>query len=662
MKDRLYIIKEKIKGKSLFLPFYLFTFLLLAACARMGSPDGGWYDDDPPRVLGSTPDDQAINVTAKKITIYFDEYIKVDNPTENVIVSPPQLEMPEIKAAGKKIVVELKDTLKPNTTYTIDFSDAISDNNEGNPMGNYTFTFSTGEQIDTFEVAGYVLDASNLEPVKGISVGLYDDMADSAFRTKPLMRVSRTDASGHFVIKGVAPGSYRAYALQDVDADYRFTQKSEMIAFSHQTHTPTARPDIRQDTIWRDSLHIDNILRVPYTHFYPDDVVLLAFQEVQTDRYLLKTERQNPDRIGIYFSYGNPQLPVIRGLNFESDSAFVLETSAKKDTLTYWLRDTTLINQDTLRFSMEYLMTDTTGTLVTQTDTIEALAKVPYEKRLKEQKKAYEEWEKEQEKKKKKEEPYDSIYPVKFLEPKYDVPQSMDPDRRITIEIPTPLAQLDTAALHLYSKIDTLWYKAPFEFARKDSMLRTFVLTADWHPDTEYSLEIDSAAFIDIYGLASKEYTQGIRVKALDEYATIILQLSGVSDTGLVVQLLDKSDKVQKQERAEKDGSVTFFYVNPGTYYARAFVDHNGNGLWDTGLYDDDRQAEEVYYYSRAIECKAKWDVTQQWNLTARKRYEQKPGELQKQKSDKQKRQLKNRNAERARQLGIEYVKKQVVK
>ena len=639
MKDRLYIIKEKIKGKSLFLPFYLFTFLLLAACARMGSPDGGWYDDDPPRVLGSTPDDQAINVTAKKITIYFDEYIKVDNPTENVIVSPPQLEMPEIKAAGKKIVVELKDTLKPNTTYTIDFSDAISDNNEGNPMGNYTFTFSTGEQIDTFEVAGYVLDASNLEPVKGISVGLYDDMADSA-----------------------SPGSYRAYALQDVDADYRFTQKSEMIAFSHQTHTPTARPDIRQDTIWRDSLHIDNILRVPYTHFYPDDVVLLAFQEVQTDRYLLKTERQNPDRIGIYFSYGNPQLPVIRGLNFESDSAFVLETSAKKDTLTYWLRDTTLINQDTLRFSMEYLMTDTTGTLVTQTDTIEALAKVPYEKRLKEQQKAYEEWEKEQEKKKKKEEPYDSIYPVKFLEPKYDVPQSMDPDRRITIEIPTPLAQLDTAALHLYSKIDTLWYKAPFEFARKDSMLRTFVLTADWHPDTEYSLEIDSAAFIDIYGLASKEYTQGIRVKALDEYATIILQLSGVSDTGLVVQLLDKSDKVQKQERAEKDGTVTFFYVNPGTYYARAFVDRNGNDLWDTGLYDADQQAEDVYYYSRAIECKAKWDVTQQWNLTARKRYEQKPGELQKQKSDKQKRQLKNRNAERARQLGIEYVKKQVVK
>ncbi len=253
--------------KKLLYFFTLSSLLLAVGCARMGSPDGGWYDDDPPRVVSATPADQSTNVTTQKITILFDEFIKLEDPTQNVIVSPPQLEMPEIQAKGKKIVVELKDSLKPNTTYTIDFSDAISDNNEGNPMGNFTYTFSTGEQIDTFEVAGYVIDASNLEPVKGISVGLYNNLADSVFRTEPLMRVSRTDASGHFVIKGVAPGEYRVYALQDADGDFKFTQKSEMIAFSHQTYKPSAGPDIRQDTIWRDTLHIDNILRVPYTHF-----------------------------------------------------------------------------------------------------------------------------------------------------------------------------------------------------------------------------------------------------------------------------------------------------------------------------------------------------------------------------------------------------------
>ena len=266
--------------------------LAMAGCARMGQPDGGWYDDDPPKVIGCTPADQATNVTAKKITILFDEYIKLTDATNKVTVSPPQLEVPDIKATGKKIVVELQDSLIANTTYTIDFSDAISDNNENNPMGSYTYSFSTGERIDTFEVSGYVLDASNLEPIKGISVGLYSDMADSAFQTKPMLRISRTDGSGHFVIKGVAPGTYRAYALQDADGDFRFSQKSEMIGFNNQTFEPGSKPDVRTDTIWRDSLHIDGLIQVPYTHFLPDDITLLAFTHVQTDRFLIKTARR----------------------------------------------------------------------------------------------------------------------------------------------------------------------------------------------------------------------------------------------------------------------------------------------------------------------------------------------------------------------------------
>lgn len=632
------------------------------SCARMGTPDGGWFDDDPPHVIGSTPMERDTNVTARKITIYFDEYIKLDNPTENVMVSPPQLETPEIKAAGKKIVVELQDTLKPNTTYTIDFSNAISDNNENNPLGNYTFTFSTGEQIDTFEVAGYVLNAADLEPVKGISVGLYNNLADSAFRTEPLMRISRTDGSGHFVIKGVAPGEYRVYALQESDNDYRFSQKSEMIAFSHQTYKPTSGPDVRQDTIWRDSLHIDNIVQVPFTHFYPDDVVLMAFQEEQTGRYLVKTERQEADRMVVYFSYGNEQLPVIKGFNFDADSAFVLETSLKKDTLTYWLRDTTLVNQDTLSFSMEYLMTDTLGQLVSQTDTMEIISKSPYEKRLKERSKAYEEWFKAQEKKKKNEEPYDSIYPVKPLDVRVMAPSTMTPVSVINIESPTPVARLDTAGIHLYSKIDSLWYRAPFEFRQMDSVPRRYQMVADWHPDTEYSLEFDTLAFTDIYGSASAPIQQGLKVKSLDEFATLEMQLSGLADTSIVVQLLDKNDKVLREIRTGQDRSATFFYVVPGTYYVRAYADRNGNNVWDTGNYDEDLQAEEVYYYPREIECKEKFDVTLPWNVTEKPHNRQKPWELVKQKPDKEKKRLQNRNAERARQLGIEYVKKQIVK
>ena len=644
------------------LQYFLLAFgclLLAVGCARMGSPDGGWYDDDPPVVLGSTPADKATGVKTNKINIYFDEYIKLADATQNVIVSPPQLEMPEIQAKGKKIVVELKDTLKPDMTYTIDFSDAISDNNEDNPLGNYTFTFSTGQQTDTLEVSGTVLSAENLDPVPSILVGLYEDLADSAFRTKPLLRVARTDANGHFVIKGVAEGEYRIYALQDADGNYKFTQKSEMIAFSHETYKPYVKPDMRQDTIWRDTLHIDSIAQVHYMHYYPDDVVLTAFQEKQTDRYLLKTERKDADRINIFFSYGHEQLPIIRGLNFNSDDAFIVETNAKKDSITYWLRDTLLVNQDTLRMDLTYQMTDSLGMLVEHTDSaIEILAKTPYEKRVKAQQKEYETWQKQQEKKRKREEPYDSIYPVKPLEPKYNVPQSMDPNRSISIEIPTPPAVLDTAGIHLYTKIDTLWYNASYEFHQRDSLLRYYELLVDWKPGAEYSFEVDSAAIIDIYGKACKSYKQGIKVKALDDYATLFFDISGYTDSAaVVVQLLDKSDKPVAQSKMESDHTAPFYYVAPGIYYARAFVDGNGNGVWDTGDYDADEQAETVYYYSREIETKAKFDITLSWKLTQQPLNQQKPSALVKKKSDK-KRQKKNRNADRAARLGIQYIKK----
>ena len=642
--------------------YFLLAFgclLLAVGCARMGSPDGGWYDDDPPVVLGSMPADKATGVKTNKINIYFDEYIKLADATQNVIVSPPQLEMPEIQAKGKKIVVELKDSLKPDMTYTIDFSDAISDNNEDNPLGNYTFTFSTGQQTDTLEVSGTVLSAENLDPVPGILVGLYEDLADSAFRTKPLLRVARTDANGHFVIKGVAEGEYRIYALQDADGNYRFTQKSEMIAFSHETYKPYVKPDMRQDTIWRDTLHIDSIAQVHYMHYYPDDVVLTAFQEKQTDRYLLKTERKDADRINIFFSYGHEQLPIIRGLNFNSDDAFTVETNAKKDSITYWLRDTLLVNQDTLRMDLIYQMTDSLGMLVEHTDSaIEILAKTPYEKRVKAQQKEYETWLKQQEKRRKREEPYDSIYPVKPLEPKYSVPQSMDPNRSISIEVPTPPAVLDTVGIHLYTKIDTLWYNASYEFHQRDSLLRYYELLVDWKPGAEYSFEVDSAAIIDIYGKACKSYKQGIKVKTLDDYATLFFDISGYTDSAaVVVQLLDKSDKPVAQSKMESDHTAPFYYVAPGIYYARAFVDGNGNGVWDTGDYDADEQAETVYYYSREIETKAKFDITLSWNLTQQPLNRQKPSALVKKKSDK-KRQKKNRNADRAAKLGIQYIKK----
>lgn len=642
---------DKPTNRMLWLP--LLAVLAVVSCAKMGQPDGGWYDETPPVIVRTTPQDQGTNIKDKKISIYFNEYIKVDNPTEKVVISPPQIEQAEIVASGKKIAVELKDSLKPNTTYTVDFSDAITDNNEGNPLGNYTYTFSTGGHIDTMQVAGYVLNAQNLEPIKGILVGLYNNLSDTIFTKEPMLRVSRTDSRGKFIIKGVAPGDYRIYALQDADNNYVFNQKSEQLAFSHEIITPSFKPDVRQDTVWRDSLHIDSIMRVPYTHFLPDDIVLRAFTETQTDRYLIKTERTEPDRFTLYFSYGDSLLPQITGLNFNADDAFIIEAAEKRDTVTYWLRDTMLVNQDTLRMEVKYMATDTLGVLRLQTDTMDILAKVPYEKRLKQQQDEYEEWKKKQEKAKKRGKEYETEMKPKALEPKYNIASEPDPDQNITITMPAPLASADTSRIHLYSKHDTLWYKSPFVLRPKPGVHRTYELLGEWRPGIEYSLEIDTMAFTDIYGKTSAPKKQGFKVKTEDSYATILFDITGMADTTVVVQLLNSSDAVVK-EAATDNGRVEFYYIKPDTYYARMFIDSNRNGIWDTGDYAADRQPETTYYYPDKIECKAKWDLTLTWNPVSRSLNLQKPMAITKQKPEKEKT-ITRRNQERAAKLGIPY-------
>ena len=635
------------------LPFFLFAFILLvlSSCAKMGQPDGGWYDETPPRVLGASPTERATDVNSKKVNIYFNEFIKLENASEKVVVSPPQLEAPEIKATGKRITVALQDKLQPNTTYTIDFSDAISDNNENNPLGNYTYSFSTGDHIDTLEVAGYVLEADNLEPVKGILVGLYSNLNDTAFQKQPMLRVSRTDSRGRFIIRGVAKGDYRIYALQDMDGNYMYNQKSEKLAFTPEVIMPSWKPDIRQDTLWIDSLHIKDIKQVPYTHFLPDDVVLNSFTPTQTDRYFLKSERKDPNHFTLFFSYGDADLPQITGLNFNAKDAFITEPSLNQDTIIYWLRDTALVNQDTLRMQMLYNMTDSAGKLVPKTDTLEILSKIPYAKRLKQKKEEYDKWKKKQDKAKERGKDFETEMPVTPLEVRYNVASQMDPDQNPTFELPTPLAKTDTSKIHLYEKIDSLWYRTKYKFGAEPGKPRSLKLVSTWDPGHEYSLEVDSAAFIDIYGKVSAKYKQGIRIPLMDEYSTLTMTLQNMEGKNCLLQLLNESDKPVKEVYA-KNNQATFHYVKPGNYYLRLIVDDNDNGKWDTGDYASQRQPEAVYYYPKSIECKAKRDVQGTWNPRQLPLYKQKPAAITKQKADAQ-RKIKRRNAERARSLDI---------
>ena len=629
---------------------------MLYSCAKMGAPDGGWYDETPPRVIGATPAEKSTHIDKRNIRINFNEFVKIDNPTQNVVVSPPQLEVPEIKGEGKSINVKLIDKLQPNTTYTIDFSNAISDNNEGNPLGNFTYSFSTGNHIDTLEVAGYVVQAADLEPVKGILVGLYADLSDTAFKTKPMLRVSRTDSRGHFIIRGVAPGKYRVYALQDADGNYSFNQRSEMLAFNHDIIEPSFRPDVRQDTLWRDSLHIESIAQVSYTHFLPDNICLRAFNEIVTDRHLLKSERPEPNHFTLYYTYGDSVLPNVRGLNFNTKDAFVIESSAHKDTVTYWLRDTALVNQDTLKMVVTQNISDSTGVLRQQEDTLTLLAKVPYAKRLKDKQKAFDEWKKKQDKLKKRGEPYETTMPEEPLKLEITPSGDMDPDQNISIVAKEPLKDVDTNHVRLFSHPsgDSLWYKEPYELKRISN--EEFQVKAAWKPGTEYSFEADSTAFETIYGTMSGKLKQGLKVRSEDAYASLIMTISGMQGRHIIAQLLDGQSKIVKQSFTD-NGQAEFYYLKPGKYFMRIIVDANNNKKWDTGNYDTNLQPEEVYYNPDEIECKAKWDLTLTWNPLARPIYQQKPEALKKQKADKEK-SIQHRNVKRAQELGIQYLPK----
>lgn len=632
------------------LPALLMLMIVVYSCASMGNPDGGPYDEEPPKFVRSTPKPFAINSKEKKVTIEFDEFIKLEKAAEKVVVSPPQLEQPEIKASGRKVVVGLVDSLKPNTTYTIDFADAIVDNNEGNPLGNYAFTFSTGTTIDTMEVSGTVLGASDLEPVKNIQVGLHSDLSDSAFMKKPFDRVSRTDSRGHFSIRGIAPGKYRIYALMDGNQNYLFDSKTEMIAFSDSIIIPAMEDAMRQDTIWKDSLTIDTIKSVGYTRFLPDDIILRAFKEENDRQYLTRSERDKENHFVLTFSARADTLPTLKGLNFDERDAFIIEKTDRNDSICYWIKDSLIYQMDTLEIQMDYLATDTLDRLVPQTDTLFLANKLTRAEREKLEAKAAEEKEKERKKKEKKGQTIEPE-PTKFLTLNVDAPSAFDLDRNVYLSFDEPVASIDTAAIHMEIKKDSLWEEIPFMFVADSVVPRKYEILAEWEPEKEYQLSIDSMAFRGMYGLHTNKVKQTMKVKKLDEYGTILLNITGADSTA-VVELLDGSGKVLRRQRITPQNTADFYYLNPGTkFYIRLFNDRNGNGVWDTGKYSEHSQPEEVYYFPKVWEMKANFEFEENWDINAVPVEKQKLDEIKKQKPEETKK-IQDRNKERARKLG----------
>jgi hypothetical protein len=616
----------------------LMAVLLTAACANVGRPDGGPYDEAPPVFIGATPPQRSVNNDKQRLSIRFDEYIQLQNASEKVVVSPPQLKQPEIRASGKRIDVRLLDTLKPNTTYTIDFSDAIVDNNESNPLGSFAYSFSTGASIDTLEVSGTVLEASNLEPIKGILVGLHRDVADSAFTTLPFDRVSRTDSRGQFTIRGIAEGSYRLYALMDADQNFRFSQQSEEIAFGDSLVTPRFEYRTRLDTLWQDTLTIDTVLPRDYVQFFPNDLLLRAFKELNASQYLVKTERLQQKMFSVYFFNKADSLPHIKGLNFDERDAFVVEHNSRKDTIHYWIRDSLTYKQDTLSVAMTYLYTDTLQQLVPRTDTLRLTYKPPRARESSARERRAQERERREQASETDSLP--QIPPTQFLPMNVKISTPMEVYGQISVTFEEPLDSVCPDSIRLYHKVDSLWEEVATHVVRDTLDKKMVAIYPDtWEPSQEYEIRFDSIAFIGLYGLHTDKKKQSFKVRSLEDYGEILFHISGADSTAFV-ELLDNKDQPIRQRRVTA-GLADFYFLDPGKYGARLVNDRNGNGVWDTGDYRQGIQPEEVFYLPQILELRALMTIDQDWNVRTMPLNKQKPLDITKQKPDEEKK--KNR-------------------
>lgn len=611
-------------SKSLYYIFIIIAAAVMYSCTNIGNPSGGPIDKTPPIFMRSNPTPNAVNVKDRKIEIFFDEIVTLKDPSTKIIVSPAQTEMPRMSALGRKVTVELVDSLLPNTTYTIDFSNSIQDNNEGNAIDNFAFAFSTGSVIDSMRVSGYVLDSRTLEPMQSVVVGLQSNLADSAFHKEKLQRVALTNDRGQFTIRNMSPGSYHIFALKDLDRDYKFGNPTEDIAFLDSIIVPSIGSREAADTVYNDLNEIDTIMRATRPAYFPNDILLSMFNEDRKSQYLANNLRVDSTRISLTFAAASDTLPSLSivGRNDVPDQWYTLERSQTNDTLTYWIRPPHLVSADTLMVATTYLRTDTASNLSWGTDTLKFT------------------FQRQKAKKKKKNEETDSLEQIRFMELHPLANGTQEVYAPLLLQTGTPIERYSREAFHLQRKLqnDTTFYPAEIKsIALRDSTLsrRDLMLKVDWEPGAAYTLAVDSLAMTDIYGLQTKPLKVDFNVRKMEEYGNIVFNIPAVRDSA-IVELLDGTEKIVlrapvKSHRAE------LLNLLPGKYYARLFIDRNGNGKYDTGNYDMHLQPEETVYYPGAINLKKNWDVEQTWDIYATPIDKQKPEAIKKNKPERKK-------------------------
>lgn len=222
---------KNIAGLFVVLLFAYIVSLTSSGCAQISQPTGGPKDTSAPVLEKAEPANFTTNFSGNKIVLTFDEYINVDNISENVLVSPLQKNNPSITFNFRTVTVRLRDTLLPNTTYSVNFGNALKDLNESNPFESFTYIFSTGNSIDSFSLTGKVLLAESGKTDSTLIATLYRDLSDSAVQLKRPLYIAKVKSDGYFIFNNLPRGSFRLYALKDGDGGKTYNSKTETFAF-----------------------------------------------------------------------------------------------------------------------------------------------------------------------------------------------------------------------------------------------------------------------------------------------------------------------------------------------------------------------------------------------------------------------------------------------
>ena len=567
-----------------------------SSCANTGMPTGGPKDTISPVLVSTTPKYLATNYKGTEIRLTFDEYVVYDELNQKLVVSPPMKKKPLFKSKGKTLIVEFREDLKENTTYSLDFKDAVADNNEKNPYTDLRFAFSTGPVIDTLQVAGYVKKAFDLEPVEDALVLLHRVHDETAFFDSIPDYIGKTDKEGYFEIKNIAKDMYQLYAVVDGDNSLTYNQAGELIAFADSLIIPDARYITRNDTIVKDG---DTLAVHSEIEYYPAIQYLLLFEEEAFDQYLDSYSRLAPNYCTFIFSETLSDSFAVELIDPKPTKDWLfIETNLKRDSLTFWITDTLISNIDTLKMQLRYQVKDSLDALVMKYDTLDLVYQRPKtEPKQRRRKKEVEEL------------PQISIsHNIKS--------KGHDIFQRIVLQAPEPLEYFDTSMVQLSHVEDTL--KMPLKIAiEPDSMsIRRFFINYPWVPEETYFFSIDSAAAKNIYGHPSRAVEQKFSIQEERYYGSIVLIIKGLGGPA-IIQLLDnsKEEKVLQKIQLLEDGEITFPYLKPDKYKIKVIFDGNRSGQWDTGHLGEGIQPERVMYYPKILKIKGNFEFREEWKL-----------------------------------------------